>query len=376
MKVESRKWKVARDGLSRRGFVKAGATAGLALAAGRWARRAAAQSDQPDPGGRVRIDYDETLSFNELYDNPPMLGRVEGWTLRVVEEPDIFSEVVRYIHYDEVVPIYGAVHAEGPHPYQHNDVWYKLDEGYVHSSYVVPVREVFNEPEAVIGDGFWGELTALRSLRYYDLAYGTVYWVLDREDEPDGRAWYRILDDLNPRTQWWVQASHVRRIQKEEFTPISPDVPPEEKRIEISIGGQCLACFEGDVPVFETRIASGTAFVDDAGQVHYFHTPYGEHWAQRKMPSRHMVGGDTINDSFDLPGVPWCTFFTRNGAAIHGTYWHNDYGRPRSHGCINVTSDAAKWIYRWSAPHAPYEEQYYWTEGGERESATPIIVVH
>jgi hypothetical protein len=55
--------------------------------------------------------------------------------------------------------------------------------------------------------------------------------------------------------------------------------------------------------------------------------------------------GDAEEGIYDLPGVPWCSFFTGTGVAIHGTYWHNDYGRPRSHGCVNLPSMDAKFIY-------------------------------
>lgn len=373
---------------SRRSILKIGAAATLALAARRWSpRRARAQDDEPpyDPGGRIRIEYDETLSFNELYDYPPLLGRVEGWRLRVATSPDRYDDVVREIRYDDVLPIYQAIHADPPYPFFHNDVWYDVGDGFVHSSYIVPVHEVFNEPEDPTGEEFWGEISVptswqhtrpkLRSQRYYDLAYGTVYRVVDRQDEEDGRAWYRLIDDANAQhTEWWVQAAHVRRIQEEEFEPISPDVPPEDKLIHVDIGEQTLTCYEADTVVFRTRIASGTTFVDDEGEVHAFHTPYGEHKVFSKMPSRHMIGGESINDSFDLPGVPWCTFFTGKGAAIHGTYWHNDYGRPRSHGCINVTNDAAKWVYRWVNPYTGESEDYHRTDDDERESATQIIV--
>ncbi|HEC21900.1 MAG TPA: L,D-transpeptidase [Chloroflexi bacterium] len=369
--------------LPRRAALKAGALAAAALAGGRRVRPARAQDDEPfDPGGRVRIDYDETISFNELYGYPPMLGRVEGWVVRVVAEAGDYYNVIDWVRYDEVLPIYAAVHAESPFP--HNDVWFDIGRGYVHSSMVVPVREEFQQPEPVIGDGFWGEITVptswqhwepkLRSQRYFDLAYGCVFRVIDRADEPDGRAWYRILDDISPSSSWWVQATHVRRVQPGEFNPISPDVPPEGKRIEVNIGEQLLTCYEGETPVFTTRISSGTYFRDNEGNLHQFNTPYGEHIVIRKMPSRHMIGGEEIDDYYNLPGVPWCTFFTHRGAAIHGTYWHNDFGRPRSHGCVNVTNDAAKWVYRWTNPFAGYEDANRRTASEEREIATRIIV--
>jgi hypothetical protein len=83
-----------------------------------------------------------------------------------------------------------------------------------------------------------------------------------------------------------------------------------------------------------------------------------------------MMGFLGRPDAYDLPGVPFCTYFTTSGAAIHGAYWHNDFGHPRSHGCVNVPADVAKWVYRWSMPVAAYEEKVLEvTEGG-----TPIIV--
>jgi hypothetical protein len=373
------------DLLSRRAALKAAVLAATAWVAARPSLRALAQDGQPyDPGGRVHVKYDETVSFNALYDNPPLLGRSEGWGLRILDQPDDNATFIRTVGYDEVVPIYHAVRGKAPSALKHNDIWYDIGDGFIHSSYVVPVHEVFQTPEEVSGDGFWGEITVptswqhwqpkLRSTRYYDFAYGTVFKVVERADEPDGRVWYRLVDDLTGGATWWAQASHVRRIAREEFAAISPDVPSQEKRMHVSIGDQILTCYESGSVVFETRIASGAAFFDPQGQIHQFGTPWGEHSVLWKMPSRRMVGGEVINDVYDLPGVPWCSFFTESGAAVHGTYWHNDFGRPRSHGCVNVTSDAARWVYRWVNPYTGYDDAMHFTTESERDSATSIIV--
>jgi lipoprotein-anchoring transpeptidase ErfK/SrfK len=65
-----------------------------------------------------------------------------------------------------------------------------------------------------------------------------------------------------------------------------------------------------------------------------------------------MGDGNLTSDlsAYELPGVPWVSFFTETGVAFHGTYWHNDFGRPKSHGCINMQTDEAKWLYRWTRP--------------------------
>jgi lipoprotein-anchoring transpeptidase ErfK/SrfK len=75
-----------------------------------------------------------------------------------------------------------------------------------------------------------------------------------------------------------------------------------------------------------------------------------------------MATGNLANNGFDLPGIPWVSYITERGVAFHGTYWHNDYGKPRSHGCINLTSQAAKWIFRWTLPSLLPHEQYVYDE--------------
>jgi len=69
--------------------------------------------------------------------------------------------------------------------------------------------------------------------------------------------------------------------------------------------------------------------------------------------------------------VPFCTYFTTAGAAVHGAYWHNDFGHPRSHGCVNVLPKAAQWVYRWTMPAAAYEDALLEVNSG----GSPVIVV-
>jgi hypothetical protein len=70
------------------------------------------------------------------------------------------------------------------------------------------------------------------------------------------------------------------------------------------------------------------------------------------MPSKHMGEGrltDNLED-YELVGVPWTAFFDPRGYAIHGAYWHNNFGVPMSRGCINLKPDEAKWLFRWLTP--------------------------
>jgi lipoprotein-anchoring transpeptidase ErfK/SrfK len=90
-------------------------------------------------------------------------------------------------------------------------------------------------------------------------------------------------------------------------------------------------------------------------------TPAGTHFIWQKRISERMVA-DTVSDDpdfYNLPGVPFVCYFTDNWVATHGTYWHNDYGRPRSHGCVNMSPAAARWVWRWTTPHYPIDEFYH-----------------
>ncbi len=243
--------------LTRRGALKAGLAGGAAIATARLTGgRACAQTDNPYAyGGRVAVYYDETLSYRQLFNNPPMLARSETWYQRVVAEAGNYnSATIRTVNYIEVLPVYEVVHATPRPGFAHNDTWYFVGDGYIHSSWVVPCDEVYHLPEELPEGGFWGEISVptswqhyepkLYSPRYYDMAYGAVFRVIDKAVEPDGRVWYRIYNDLNGGSNWWVQAAHVRRIRPEELTPISPEVPPDQKRIEVNVTTLRLTCYE------------------------------------------------------------------------------------------------------------------------------------
>ena len=59
------------------------------------------------------------------------------------------------------------------------------------------------------------------------------------------------------------------------------------------------------------------------------------------------MSGGYASEYYYLPGVPWVMYFFQ-GYAIHGTYWHHNFGKPMSHGCVNLTIEDAKWFYNWA----------------------------
>lgn len=113
-----------------------------------------------------------------------------------------------------------------------------------------------------------------------------------------------------------------------------------QKYIEVSLSKQRLYAYENGKLVREFAISSGTS---------RYPTPTGDFSIQRKKVDTRMRWEYGPNDpnNYDLPNVPHSQFF--NGPyALHGAYWHNNFGNPMSHGCVNLPLDQAAWLYSWS----------------------------
>lgn len=112
------------------------------------------------------------------------------------------------------------------------------------------------------------------------------------------------------------------------------DAPADGKKwIEIDISDQKLTAWQGDVPVFETIVSTGKPG---------WRTLPGTFAVYRKYEQTRMVGVD-----YDTPDVPWTMYYS-GGFAIHGAYWHNNFGTPVSHGCVNLRVPEAKALYEWA----------------------------
>lgn len=310
------------------------------------------------------------LADNQIAELPEK-GRVLDNSMAVYNRPSFSGKLVRMYWRDVVLPINGVT--IGDKEPSHNRVWYMVNnEGYTHSGKLQPVALKYNEPSASIpADGVLGEVTVPftdavwdpnRTDRFaYRLYYSTVYWVTAVKKDQKGKSWYRVPDD-KLKFEYYVMADHMRLIQPLELATLSPAVPPKEKRLEARLKEQVVVAYEGSQPVFMTRMASGGRFIDGD-----YTTPTGQYMTNRKRPSRHMASEDLAAPSaYDLPGVPWVCYLTKSGISFHGTYWHNDFGKPRSHGCLNVSPQAAKWLYRWTYPFVPYIEHTWDKDEGTR----------
>lgn len=108
--------------------------------------------------------------------------------------------------------------------------------------------------------------------------------------------------------------------------------------IEVDLATQTLRAWDADRLYLETFISSGEAWTP---------TVQGVFQVERKTPSQRMVGPD-----YDLPNVKSVMYFFSN-YAIHGAYWHTDFGERASHGCVNMREDEASLLYDWASIGTP-----------------------
>jgi hypothetical protein len=306
-----------------------------------------------------------SAAFRPVFGNPEDLegddlARIAIRQVSVHAQPNEDSVIKYQLYRDELVNIY--YEEESRHGPGYNPIWYRVWGGWIHRSNTQRVSPKLNPTvSSLLPDGQLAEVTvpysqAMRFLgerwgwqQLYRLYYGSTHWVMGLDDGPDGGPWYRLKDELL-EVEYHVPAAHLRLVPPEEFAPISPDVPAHKKRIEVSVGRQELKAFEYDQVVFETRISSGLNR-HPPGEIPW-ETPKGSFNVFSKMPSKHMGDGRLTGnpEDYELPGVPWTSFFEETGVAFHGTWWHTDFGTPRSHGCVNMRTEEAKWLFRWATP--------------------------
>ena len=122
------------------------------------------------------------------------------------------------------------------------------------------------------------------------------------------------------------------------------------KWIDISIRNQTLVAYVGRKPVYATLISSGRGGMGDPETTQA--TIRGTFMIHSKHVTATMDGEEDRSDSFFLLDVPFVQYFHR-GFALHGTYWHDEFGKVRSHGCVNLSPIDAAWLFEWTDPVVP-----------------------
>lgn len=286
--------------------------------------------------------------------------------------PDENAPAVRNVGQDEVV-IWQREVVGSNVTGRSNRRWVETPDGFV---YAVDLQPVENRPNNPIGgvptgrQGFWTEITVpyvelilpkgavpvspsvkflMETNQPVRLYYGQVIWVDQVGAGPDGSILYRVNEapghGYGAGDLFYADARAFKVLTDKDVEPISPNVDSASKKIVVDAtpGYQTLSCMEGTTEVYFCRVSTGYG--------EKYSTPAGDQSVSWKTPSIHMAANTGSDSGYDTMGVPWPVFFNRSaGAAIHGAFWHNDFGTRRSHGCVNVSPADAKWIFRWTTP--------------------------
>lgn len=145
--------------------------------------------------------------------------------------------------------------------------------------------------------------------------------------------------------------------------PQYPTIPTTEKWISVDLTHQRAYAWEDNKLVKSFAISSGKSRTPTVTGVFRI-------WA--KVPAQTMEGGSrAAGDYYNLPGVQWVQYFYRD-YSFHGTYWHNNFGVPMSHGCVNMRNADAEWLYNWADPHV---DEHKW-HILEPDALGTLVIIH
>ena len=156
-----------------------------------------------------------------------------------------------------------------------------------------------------------------------------------------GQRWYRIGQDR------WVLGTNVGVAR---FRARPSAIKANELWVGVNLREQTVVAYEGDKPVYAALAATGMSRTPTVQGI------FRTWW---RLVSRKMSGGSAATGGYYyLEEVPWTLYFY-SGYALHAAYWHDAFGRPRSHGCVNLSPYDAWWIFKWSEAGGPNSPAVY-----------------
>lgn len=183
------------------------------------------------------------------------------------------------------------------------------------------------------------EATGLRPVR--PLAYREAVAVVGHSRSIGG------LKVLQTRSGAFVRDDNLVRVDAPARFPAF--AKPGRPWLRVSITDQTLVAFVGERPAYVTLVSTGSAGLADPKEAHA--TPRGDFLIHTKHVTATM-NGDEVGDEYDLRDVPYVQYFTE-GYALHAAYWHDNFGRPHSHGCVNLSPLDARFLFHFTAPAVP-----------------------
>jgi lipoprotein-anchoring transpeptidase ErfK/SrfK len=145
-------------------------------------------------------------------------------------------------------------------------------------------------------------------------------------------------------------AVNERNVRIATLRPPPEGTGPEEKWIDVDLDEQVLVAYEGARPVYVTLVSTGRR--SDSDPDRNYETPAGAFRIRGKHISTTMDGDTAADGPYSIEDVPWAMYF-HDAYALHGAFWHGNFGWRMSHGCVNLSPLDARWIFFWSEPQLP-----------------------
>lgn len=233
--------------------------------------------------------------------------------------------------------------------------WRTLSNGYI------PYRSLYevdgSDFQGVVVDGRTWSLPIGFLLSSRDRAYTVdARGRLRRGQAPGYHHVFRIVgEEEHSGTSYYV-ADDGRRFRVRDVTRIGRSPRPDEvgageKWIDVDLTHQTLVAYEGDTPVFATLVSTGRIEdPDDPAQNHA--TPSGTFRITSKHLAGMMDGDNAIDGPYSIEDVPYVMYFEL-AYAFHTAFWHNRFGRTKSHGCVNMSPRDARHLFGWADPPLP-----------------------
>lgn len=189
-----------------------------------------------------------------------------------------------------------------------------------------------------------------------DVERRAVLKLTGKQKMSGGRLHYQTADGL------WISDKQASRLDPAKRMPKWGS--NGERWIDINITKQTLVAYDGTKPVFATLVSTGEAGLEDPEKSRA--TKRGIFRIHTKHVSATM-DSDVVGEEFELRDIPYVQYF-EGSYAIHAAYWHDDFGTPRSHGCINMAPEDARRLFFFTEPQVPAN----WH--GVRKSLTGTVV--
>jgi lipoprotein-anchoring transpeptidase ErfK/SrfK len=179
---------------------------------------------------------------------------------------------------------------------------------------------------------------------------------LRRAPAPAYHDMFAVASEADVRGAHYLVAADGRHYRDKEVTRLAArekpaEVGDTEKWIDVDLGAQSLIAYVGTQPVFATLISSGRV-KDELDPLKNFETPTGAFRISSKHLTATMDGDHAIDGPYSIEDVPYVMYF-QLAYALHSAFWHNSFGHPHSHGCINLAPLDAKWLFEFVDPPLP-----------------------